>query len=160
MRKFNPQGLSTAAVPWTAQPSGGMKKTCCELLGGANVGFRPEWERFLTSDDEPRAHIRLEKADLEGDDTEVALLLSGKIEGGAPADPELASFLRWHVLQTFPLFEWKTLCAAEGCAEPGKYQCGRCRAVRYCSPSCQSKDWRSRHRSGCCPEKESPGAAP
>jgi hypothetical protein len=130
------------------------------LVEGLGGGFRPEWKRFFVSRDEPRAHIRLERADLAGDDAEVALLLEGKTERGAAADPALASYLRWHVRQTSPPFEWKALCAAEGCAEFAPFRCGGCRAARYCGRPCQSKDWRARHRSGCCAEKEPPAAAP
>ena len=40
-------------------------------------------------------------------------------------------------------------CFRVGCNIPGKLVCTGCRAVFYCSPTCQKQDWKSRHKRGC-----------
>lgn len=41
----------------------------------------------------------------------------------------------------------------EGAAKP--LGCGRCKQLRYCSKECQTQDWKTRHKAGCLPVKES-----
>ena len=39
-------------------------------------------------------------------------------------------------------------CKAAGCDRPGKLQCGRCKAARYCGPPCQKAHWKQ-HKGEC-----------
>lgn len=39
-------------------------------------------------------------------------------------------------------------CAATGCNDLGKLLCSRCRLVKYCSASCQGKEWKN-HKKDC-----------
>jgi hypothetical protein len=42
----------------------------------------------------------------------------------------------------------KSNCSSKGCTVKGKLICSRCHMVRYCSQSCQAKEWKS-HKKNC-----------
>jgi hypothetical protein len=40
-------------------------------------------------------------------------------------------------------------CQSMGCAKAATKRCTRCKVARYCSKTCQRKDWTERHRASC-----------
>ena len=118
-------------------------------LLGRVFGAQPEWARFFRCGS-PLPHLALEAADARGDLAAVRSFLEGRLRADSEPDADLAAWLRFHVRMTRGAggFAWETLCAAEGCVEPGAFRCSACRRARYCSRACQASD-RPAHLPSC-----------
>jgi hypothetical protein len=45
--------------------------------------------------------------------------------------------------------EEEKLCSLASCSKPGSQRCTKCKAVSYCSRTCQEKDWKEGHKKRC-----------
>jgi hypothetical protein len=129
----NPKTLTN--VTYHLNPSKGEKCLGTFLVNNV-AGFKANWITFV----QKRIHIEFERADMRDDNVKVTEMLS---------DPnrDVVEFLQFYI--KYAQIWFNTFCAAEGCKEPAKSICGRCRKVKYCCKDCQTTDWKNAHKHSC-----------
>ena len=112
-------------------------------------GFSSKWKKFIKPSSNPRArcHKALEQADLRGDNIHFKHLLDGKTKHDERVDSDQIEFLQYYIRNTQVC--WKLICNATDCILPATKTCSKCHTARYCSRSCQVKDWKAGHKMSC-----------
>lgn len=68
------------------------------------------------------------------------------------SDPDMLKRVAEQIMQDSPemgttVHAYFSLCA--NCGKDGTLRCSRCKKVRYCSPECQGRHWKIKHRTEC-----------